>query len=1040
MDEAFLVTSYPLLSVVGSSEHASPSTSHLPSRALASLPLISSVAYTSTSAARQPSRVLVAAPAQGLTLYNVSHLSVFSVRAWPSSNAAVAAPALTVDGRRSCSALSSITLGSSFSPRTPPASRSTAASSSQSAHARSTRNTWIAVVASHDDQRGEIWHWTEQERKDGSAEATPSRLVYPTSAPIVGLLAPRTLPNHLLLLAETGTLALASSENLAIGASVALSTPLSSGTTRKPISQSLRAIPLQVNSNLLPRSVLELLPPRSGAHLVFVSRKYGCDAHAGGLPPVTPAAKAKRTKRPAAAVVVDSAEARARARTEIDLVLVDPEVRDDEGEMAAQPQIVVLGSVEVLGDQVVVNDEGIVTALVGSELISHRLVFPQDDSTTTYADFFNSSERPIETKLSLSVVKSLRLSSERFTPSNTTILALHSSFVLQCSIQTPSRSTEHTASGVLALIWDVRLGAVISSITIALPSSTSSLSGHCMALALPTPNTATLALAPLVETESSSSPSRIAIFSLLLSNVPSASVLAAVVGKQHLTRQYLAADSTSSNVAKTIPSLQHSKTSPNKTALLDASIDARSTVLRKLEPLLRSGDVNVDVADSVFNAFVEDEAKRLRAYHLAKLETSLEKERERRVAALQVKEALKANGTKYKTARRKIEEAIQDSGVPTEAWPEVTAKRIKGVSDVYRYKYYEDRKQLEANTGSIAVDQSREKALAAIEKLEPVLPSSFVTTVLRLCFPGAAETTASNPGTQEREETKPALLRSHPRGILSYLLKRGIVGDGQFHGSLVRELASAEDWTNILLALRSMPDVPEPIMTSTLRRVIVANASSDPVPAGMPRLSTLLRSLVACPFEPARLREAFLSQLTAVDALAVLEVCDRWLGWWNRHESGGVVETGSNQRSSDDPKRKTPKRLPLDPFAVRAPSPSDDKAASRAPPRVESILRFVQALLDAQFIALLLHRPSHALLRRLATHVDEHLKRTIQLEALVGPLAVYARVKSEQKKSGAQKGELGIDKGLGESMRRRVEAQEKHARVAMYEIEQFNLG
>ncbi|SGY17771.1 BQ5605_C015g07884 [Microbotryum silenes-dioicae] len=1000
MDEAYLVTSYPLPSAVGSAEHASPS--QRPS----SLPLISSVGYTSTSAARQPSRVLVAAPAHGLTLYNLADQT----------------------------ALSSITLGSSFLPRTPPASRSTAASSSQSAHARSTRQTWIAVAASHDDQRGEIWHWTEQERKDGSAEALPSRLVYPTSAPIVGLVASRTLPNHLLLLAETGTLALASSENLAIGASVVLSTPSSSSTAPKPISQSLRAVPLQANLNLLPRSVLELLPHRSGAHVVFVSRAYAGDSHAAVLPPATPAAKPKRTKRPTAPVI---AGVETRARTEIDVVLVDPEVRDDEDEMAAQPQMVVLGSVEVLGDQVVVNDEGIVTALVGSDLVSHQLAFPQDYPTTTYADLFNSNEHPIEAKLSLSVIKSLHLSSEKFTPSSTTILALHSSFVLQCSMLMPSRSTEENALGVLALVWDVRLGVVISSTTIALPSSISSPSGHCLALALPNLTTATLALAPLVDAESSSSPSRIAIFSLPLSIVPSASVLAAVVGKQHLTRQYLATDSFLNGAVETIAPLRHSKTSPNKAALLDASIDARSKVLRTLEPLLRSGDVNLDAADAAFDAFIQDETKRLRAYHLVKLETSLEKERERRLAALQAKEALKTTGSKYKTAKRKIEEAIQESGLAAEAWPEVTAKRIKGVSDVYRYKYYEDRKQLEANKGSVAVDQSREKALAAIEKLEPVLPSSFLTAVLRLCFPEAVETSAMASGSLERGATIFTSSRPHPRGILSYLLKRGIVGDGQIHGSLVRELALAEDWANILLALRTMPDIPEAIMTSTLRRVTAANASSDPVPADMPRLSTLLRALVACSFEPARLREAFRNQLNAVEALAVLEVCDRWLRWWSRHENGGAVAA----EPTDSPKPKASKRLPLDPFAVRASSSSDEQVASRgAPPRIELVLRFVQAILDAQFIALLLHRPSHALLRRLATHVDEHLKRTIQLEALVGPLAIYARAKTEQKKGGAQKGELGLDKGLGESMRRRVEAQEKHAWVGMYEVEQFNLG
>jgi hypothetical protein len=56
----------------------------------------------------------------------------------------------------------------------------------------------------------------------------------------------------------------------------------------------------------------------------------------------------------------------------------------------------------------------------------------------------------------------------------------------------------------------------------------------------------------------------------------------------------------------------------------------------------------------------------------------------------------------------KIEEAIEAAGSGL-AWSEVTAKRIKGVSDVYRYKYYEERKKREEALGEPVVVKTRSK-------------------------------------------------------------------------------------------------------------------------------------------------------------------------------------------------------------------------------------------------------------------------------------------------------------------------------------------
>lgn len=204
-------------------------------------------------------------------------------------------------------------------------------------------------------------------------------------------------------------------------------------------------------------------------------------------------------------------------------------------------------------------------------------------------------------------------------------------------------------------------------------------------------------------------------------------------------------------------------------------------------------------------------------YNLGKIQLANEKEQERRVKALQEKEQLKASTVKYQAAKRRIETVIQESGGDA-VWKEVTGKRIKGVSDVYRYKYYDQRKALEEEMGKIVVDKSHERAMQAIERQEvrarfsvcfhslferlltrrssqPNIPSAFVTAVLRLCFPEASDV--------EAEAGSSKTTRQHPTGIVSYLLERHLVGDGQIIGGVTQNLARAGDWVRLLCSFCS---------------------------------------------------------------------------------------------------------------------------------------------------------------------------------------------------------------------------------------------
>lgn len=119
------------------------------------------------------------------------------------------------------------------------------------------------------------------------------------------------------------------------------------------------------------------------------------------------------------------------------------------------------------------------------------------------------------------------------------------------------------------------------------------------------------------------------------------------------------------------------------------------------------------------------------------------------------------------------------------------------------------------------------------------------------------------------------------------------------------------------------------------------------------------------------------------------------------------------------------------------------------------IVTFVQAVLDAHFVTLLLQRQSHRLLRRLSQHVARHTEMSTDLGSLLGALSIYSSKKEEQRRAAAAasaaaasaaeakaSGTLTAASGvkeLGATMEKRIAAQEKHAEVGQYQVEEFYL-
>lgn len=338
--------------------------------------------------------------------------------------------------------------------------------------------------------------------------------------------------------------------------------------------------------------------------------------------------------------------------------------------------------------------------------------------------------------MTLTPLKTFSLSKTTLSKTNTTILPLHSSFLLLVSLRPSPKSSinaEELPTRIVVLIWDVRLGAIISESDISIPAaalptishSTTSSPSTILSLSLSYLSRQNISL---VVTPTKGTTGRSVIFILPTSFLPPKSVLALVVGKHNLTKKYLEGVETILELAKKREPMIHPKTSGVRLELIERSREARNSCLEELVSILGNpsktgtsdkGEKVMKKADQVFELFLNGERERLKEYNGKKLENANAKEKERRIAALEEKERVQISSQKYRSAKKKIEAAIQLAG-PKAIWSDVTSKRIKNVSDIYRYKYYEVRKSHEAELGAIIVDKKVERALKSAERQEVI--------------------------------------------------------------------------------------------------------------------------------------------------------------------------------------------------------------------------------------------------------------------------------------------------------------------------------
>lgn len=146
-----------------------------------------------------------------------------------------------------------------------------------------------------------------------------------------------------------------------------------------------------------------------------------------------------------------------------------------------------------------------------------------------------------------------------------------------------------------------------------------------------------------------------------------------------------------------------------------------------------------------------------------------------------------------------------------------------------------------------------------------------------------------------------------------------------------------------------MPDIPESTTVALLKTVVSHHLAADAnqidvdstgLPFPPPSLANFLAGFVESPSTPATLRESLQQQLSAVEALPVLEVLDGWLGWWAKRGGGGG-QTDADWKAEG---RARSKRLPTNPFAALS---LDEVEEEVTPARVEDVRALFSASLGS---------------------------------------------------------------------------------------------
>lgn len=273
--------------------------------------------------------------------------------------------------------------------------------------------------------------------------------------------------------------------------------------------------------------------------------------------------------------------------------------------------------------------------------------------------------------------------------------------------------------------------------------------------------------------------------------------------------------------------------------------------------------------------------------------------------------------------------------------------------------------------------QVAENAFSVWEKAQesPELGYNFVKQLLQHSLPPAGKT-----------------IPPHAPGIVKSLLeKNGAVSSAMVEGGLLPALRARQDWALITLALSSVVDLPESDLVETL--VVLAKLQSAQASRDAMQVDTFDPSLLpgylahVVTYPNATSKGIVLSLKKFVrdpqDAAPIAQILEKWIRSLSqrRNTTGeiGLFPSGKDLIKNEhgvlvvDQQRVSKRAL----------------KGTTVPPLAQ-VVQFLQSFMDACFLQLLQHGPSHKLVQQLQAHLVEEVSFAEILEQLRGSLEPFA--------------------------------------------------
>ncbi|KAI9574316.1 hypothetical protein HD554DRAFT_2201400 [Boletus coccyginus] len=261
----------------------------------------------------------------------------------------------------------------------------------------------------------------------------------------------------------------------------------------------------------------------------------------------------------------------------------------------------------------------------------------------------------------------------------------------------------------------------------------------------------------------------------------------------------------------------------------------------------------------------------------------------------------------------------------------------------------------------------------------------------------------------------PELPANHPYTprITRCLLENAVVSTIMLNGRLITMLRRRGDWENLMFALTIVADISEDELMASAKFLIDRQRRSenamdvDASEGYVPPIWTYLFACVSYPFSAALLRLAIRKHLPdAQDLVVVLEILENWIQGGTEHEMEALLKSLATNTKT---------------LSSKADSPPYPK-----------VITFLQALLDASFVALLQYQPSHDPLRRILSHIEPEITFIDSMEPLRGVLAPFVKAQLLKEKTSGSK------ESPAEWRKRRKQVEEQASlSVGLYRLEEL---